>query len=99
MSGENFLNRKPRRAAAWRRLVAALVICEHFHAGAERFGGDQEDAIAVRDEFAIAASAVKRVGKPSEEMTLSEPKVRATQGRLRVDGKRMEALDVVVALH
>ena len=29
----------------------------------------------------------KHVGKPSEEMTLGEPKERATQGWLRVDGK------------
>jgi hypothetical protein len=38
-------------------------------------------------------------GESSEEMTFGEPKVRATQVRLRVDGKRIEALDVVVALH
>ncbi len=85
--------------AAWRSLVGALVECEHLHAGAERLCGDQEDAIAVSDEFAVAASAVQRVGEPSEKMTLGEPKVRATQGRLRVDGKRIEALDMVVALH
>jgi hypothetical protein len=65
----------------------------------ERPCGDQEDAIADSDESTIAESAVKRVCKPSEEMTLGEPKARATQGRLRVNGKRIEALDVVVALH
>ena len=65
----------------------------------ERLCGFQEDAIADSDEPAIAERAVEGVGESSEEMTFGEPKVRATQVRLRVDGKRIEALDVVVALH
>ena len=81
------------------RLVGALVECEEFLAGAERLCGFQEDAIADSDELAVAEIAVKRVGKPSEEMTPGEPTVRATQGVLRVDGKRIDTLDVSVALH